>query len=115
MDILGKSQLWSAVVGVTLVEGKDFPVDGQGDVFVRFRLGDQKYKSKVLHRFIALSLPLSPALIFSLPYSLSLPLSPFLLHRHTLVCCLFPSLSLVFQHYVSLSNSPHHFYDIISR
>ncbi|KAJ8248801.1 hypothetical protein GJAV_G00227900 [Gymnothorax javanicus] len=47
-DVLKKSQLWSAVVGVTLVEGKDFPADSQGDVFVRFRLGDQKYKSKNL-------------------------------------------------------------------
>ncbi|KAJ8252127.1 hypothetical protein COCON_G00214390 [Conger conger] len=50
VDILGKSQLWSAVVGVTLVEGKDFPLDRQGDVFVRCRLGDQKYKSKNLCR-----------------------------------------------------------------
>ncbi|XP_064168736.1 multiple C2 and transmembrane domain-containing protein 2 isoform X1 [Anguilla rostrata] len=50
VDLLRKSQLWSSVVGVTLVEGKDFPEDGLGDVFVRFRLGDQKYKSKYLCR-----------------------------------------------------------------
>ncbi|XP_064191676.1 multiple C2 and transmembrane domain-containing protein 2-like [Anguilla rostrata] len=43
-----KSQLWSAVVGVTLVEGRDLPEDGPGEVFVRCRLGDQKYKSKAL-------------------------------------------------------------------
>ncbi|XP_036391429.1 multiple C2 and transmembrane domain-containing protein 2-like [Megalops cyprinoides] len=49
-DALRKSQLWSAVVGVTLVEGRDLPEDGSGDVFVRFRLGDQKYKSKSLCR-----------------------------------------------------------------
>ncbi|KAJ8344139.1 hypothetical protein SKAU_G00314680 [Synaphobranchus kaupii] len=50
VDLLGRSQLWSSVVGVTLVEGKDFPQDGQGDVYVRFRLGDQKFKSKNLCR-----------------------------------------------------------------
>ncbi|KAG7473249.1 hypothetical protein MATL_G00093700 [Megalops atlanticus] len=49
-DALKKSQVWSAVVGVTLVEGRDLPEDGPGDVFVRFRLGDQKYKSKNLCR-----------------------------------------------------------------
>ncbi|KAG9340749.1 hypothetical protein JZ751_020341 [Albula glossodonta] len=47
-DAQRKSQLWSAVVGVTLVEGRDLPEAGQGDMFVRFRLGDQKYKSKFL-------------------------------------------------------------------
>ncbi|XP_066558075.1 multiple C2 and transmembrane domain-containing protein 2 isoform X2 [Amia ocellicauda] len=47
-ESLRKSQLWSAVVGITLVEGQDLPDDGQGEVFVRFRLGDQKYKSKNL-------------------------------------------------------------------
>ncbi|KAI1904510.1 hypothetical protein AGOR_G00006390 [Albula goreensis] len=49
-DAQRKSQLWSAVVGVTLVEGRDLPEAGQGDMFVRFRLGDQKYKSKNLCR-----------------------------------------------------------------
>ncbi|KAJ8271984.1 hypothetical protein COCON_G00108430 [Conger conger] len=41
-----KSQLWSAVVSVTLVEGRDLPESGQAEVFVRCRLGDQKYKTK---------------------------------------------------------------------
>uniref|UniRef100_A0A3P8YP80 C2 domain-containing protein n=1 Tax=Esox lucius TaxID=8010 RepID=A0A3P8YP80_ESOLU len=44
---LRKSQLWSGVVGVTLVEGQDLPEDGAGELFVRFRLGDQRYKSRV--------------------------------------------------------------------
>ncbi|KAJ8417572.1 hypothetical protein AAFF_G00224150 [Aldrovandia affinis] len=43
-----KSQLWSEVVTVTLVEGQDLPEDGQGDVFVRCVLGEQKYRSKGL-------------------------------------------------------------------
>uniref|UniRef100_A0A8C1S9L1 Multiple C2 domains, transmembrane 2b n=1 Tax=Cyprinus carpio TaxID=7962 RepID=A0A8C1S9L1_CYPCA len=41
-----KSQLWTGVYTITLVEGRDLPLDGQGDLFVRFKLGDQKYKSK---------------------------------------------------------------------
>uniref|UniRef100_A0A6Q2Z1J3 C2 domain-containing protein n=1 Tax=Esox lucius TaxID=8010 RepID=A0A6Q2Z1J3_ESOLU len=46
-EALRKSQLWSGVVGVTLVEGQDLPEDGAGELFVRFRLGDQRYKSRV--------------------------------------------------------------------
>ncbi|KAJ7999370.1 hypothetical protein DPEC_G00193690 [Dallia pectoralis] len=45
-DSLRKCQLWSGVVGVTLVEGQNLPEDGPGEVFVRFRLGDQRYKSR---------------------------------------------------------------------
>uniref|UniRef100_A0A8C9U047 Multiple C2 and transmembrane domain containing 2 n=1 Tax=Scleropages formosus TaxID=113540 RepID=A0A8C9U047_SCLFO len=47
-DALRKRQLWSAVVRVTLVEAQDLSVDGQGDVYVLFRLGNQKFKSKNL-------------------------------------------------------------------
>ncbi|XP_047453037.1 multiple C2 and transmembrane domain-containing protein 2 isoform X2 [Mugil cephalus] len=43
-----KNQMWSGVLRVTLVEGQNMPQYGQGDVYVRFRLGDQKYKSKNL-------------------------------------------------------------------
>ncbi|KAM4618256.1 multiple C2 and transmembrane domain-containing protein 2 [Polymixia lowei] len=43
-----KNHLWSGVFSVTLVEGQDLPQHGQGDVYARFRLGDQKYKSKNL-------------------------------------------------------------------
>ncbi|MFT7806715.1 multiple C2 and transmembrane domain-containing protein 2-like [Arapaima gigas] len=49
-EALKKSRLWNSVVGISLVEGQDLPDDGQGDVFVRFRLGDQKFKSKSLCR-----------------------------------------------------------------
>ncbi|XP_030582263.1 multiple C2 and transmembrane domain-containing protein 2 isoform X2 [Archocentrus centrarchus] len=44
---LRKSQLWTSVVVVTLVEGQELPVDSQGgQFFVRFRLGEQRYRSK---------------------------------------------------------------------
>lgn len=42
-----KNQMWTGVYRTTLVEGQDLPQYGQGDIYVRFRLGDQKYKSKV--------------------------------------------------------------------
>ncbi|XP_078113050.1 multiple C2 and transmembrane domain-containing protein 2 isoform X3 [Sander vitreus] len=43
-----KNQMWTGVLGITLVEGQDLPKHGRGDIYVRFRLGDQKYKSKNL-------------------------------------------------------------------
>ncbi|XP_013858988.1 multiple C2 and transmembrane domain-containing protein 2 [Austrofundulus limnaeus] len=43
-----KNQMWTGVLHITLVEGQDLPQCGQGDIYVRFRLGDQKYKSKNL-------------------------------------------------------------------
>uniref|UniRef100_A0A7N8X5E0 Multiple C2 domains, transmembrane 2a n=1 Tax=Mastacembelus armatus TaxID=205130 RepID=A0A7N8X5E0_9TELE len=43
-----KNQMWTGVLGITLVEGQDLPQYGHGDIYVRFRLGDQKYKSKSL-------------------------------------------------------------------
>ncbi|KAM3877092.1 multiple C2 and transmembrane domain-containing protein 2-like [Diretmus argenteus] len=50
-EALRKSQLWSTVVGVTLVEGQELPLEGQGgQLFVRFRLGEQRYKSKNLSK-----------------------------------------------------------------
>ncbi|XP_077569804.1 multiple C2 and transmembrane domain-containing protein 2-like isoform X2 [Stigmatopora nigra] len=46
-DSLNMSQLWTSVVTVTLVEGQDVPVGDSpgGDLYVRFRLGEQRYKS----------------------------------------------------------------------
>ncbi|XP_054632867.1 multiple C2 and transmembrane domain-containing protein 2 isoform X2 [Dunckerocampus dactyliophorus] len=43
-----KSRMWTGVFAITLVEGQDLPQYGHGDIYVRFRLGDQKYKSKNL-------------------------------------------------------------------
>uniref|UniRef100_A0A673A0D1 Multiple C2 and transmembrane domain-containing protein 2-like n=1 Tax=Sphaeramia orbicularis TaxID=375764 RepID=A0A673A0D1_9TELE len=46
-DTLRKSQLWTSVVSVTLVEGRELALDTQGgQLFVRFRFGEQSYKSK---------------------------------------------------------------------
>ncbi|XP_054463618.1 multiple C2 and transmembrane domain-containing protein 2-like isoform X2 [Anoplopoma fimbria] len=46
-ETLRKGQLWTSVVTVTLVKGQDLPLDSQGgQLFVRFRLGEQSYKSK---------------------------------------------------------------------
>ncbi|XP_072241231.1 multiple C2 and transmembrane domain-containing protein 2 [Leuresthes tenuis] len=43
-----KNKMWKGVLHITLVEGQDLPRYGQDDIYVRFRLGDQKYKSKNL-------------------------------------------------------------------
>ncbi|XP_069567253.1 multiple C2 and transmembrane domain-containing protein 2-like isoform X2 [Brachyistius frenatus] len=43
-----KNQMWTGILGITLVEGQDLPQCGNGDIYVRFRLSDQKYKSKNL-------------------------------------------------------------------
>ncbi|XP_040005966.1 multiple C2 and transmembrane domain-containing protein 2-like isoform X2 [Xiphias gladius] len=46
-ETLKKSQLWTSVVSVTLVEGQELPLDTQGgQLFVRFSVGEQRYKSK---------------------------------------------------------------------
>ncbi|XP_058485330.1 multiple C2 and transmembrane domain-containing protein 2-like isoform X2 [Solea solea] len=46
-ETLKKSQLWTSVVSVTLVEGQDLLLDTLGgQLFVRFRLGELRYKSK---------------------------------------------------------------------
>ncbi|KAM4597018.1 multiple C2 and transmembrane domain-containing protein 2 isoform 2-T2 [Fundulus diaphanus] len=46
-DSLKKSQLWTSTLSVTLVEGQGLTLDSQtGHLFVRFKLGEQQYKSK---------------------------------------------------------------------
>ncbi|XP_062710210.1 multiple C2 and transmembrane domain-containing protein isoform X2 [Aedes albopictus] len=48
-----KSQIWSSVVTIVLIEAKGLPPDtenGLNDVYVRFRLGNEKYKSKTSYR-----------------------------------------------------------------
>ncbi|XP_050073733.1 multiple C2 and transmembrane domain-containing protein isoform X1 [Anopheles maculipalpis] len=48
-----KSQIWSSVVTIVLIEAKGLPPDaenGLNDIYVRFRLGNEKYKSKVAYR-----------------------------------------------------------------
>ncbi|XP_067827679.1 multiple C2 and transmembrane domain-containing protein 2-like isoform X2 [Heptranchias perlo] len=49
-DSLRKNQLWNGIVSITLSEGKGIKEDGIEECYVRIRLGDEKYKSKVLHK-----------------------------------------------------------------
>lgn len=44
-----KSQIWSAVVTIVLIEARNLPNDTENNVcepYIRFRLGNEKYKSK---------------------------------------------------------------------
>ncbi|XP_056427838.1 multiple C2 and transmembrane domain-containing protein 2 [Hyla sarda] len=45
-ESLKKNQLWNGIVSITLLEGINLPDGCAFDTFVRFKLGDQKYKSK---------------------------------------------------------------------
>ncbi|XP_012538193.2 multiple C2 and transmembrane domain-containing protein isoform X3 [Monomorium pharaonis] len=48
-----KSQIWSSVVTIVLVEAKNLlpmDIDGLSDPYVKFRLGTEKYKSKVINK-----------------------------------------------------------------
>ncbi|XP_074935021.1 multiple C2 and transmembrane domain-containing protein 1 isoform X1 [Phalacrocorax aristotelis] len=50
-DLRGKSQLWRGIVSITLIEGrglKAMDANGLSDPYVKFRLGHQKYKSKIV-------------------------------------------------------------------
>lgn len=49
-DVHKKSQLWRGIVSISLIEAHDLqPMDANGlsDPYVKFRMGHQKYKSKV--------------------------------------------------------------------
>ncbi|NXJ82319.1 MCTP1 protein, partial [Trogon melanurus] len=50
-DMHRKSQLWRGIVSVTLIEGRELKAmdaNGLSDPYVKFRLGHQKYKSKIV-------------------------------------------------------------------
>ncbi|KAM6222921.1 multiple C2 and transmembrane domain-containing protein 1 isoform 3-T3 [Rhynchocyon petersi] len=49
-DLHRKSHLWRGIVSITLIEGRDLKAmdsNGLSDPYVKFRLGHQKYKSKI--------------------------------------------------------------------
>lgn len=53
-DVHRKSHLWRGIVSITLIEGRDLKAmdsNGLSDPYVKFRLGHQKYKSKVTDLF----------------------------------------------------------------
>ncbi|XP_055968527.1 multiple C2 and transmembrane domain-containing protein 1 isoform X8 [Sorex fumeus] len=50
-DLHRKSHLWRGIVSITLIEGRDLKAmdsNGLSDPYVKFRLGHQKYKSKIM-------------------------------------------------------------------
>nr|XP_057925693.1 multiple C2 and transmembrane domain-containing protein 1-like isoform X1 [Doryrhamphus excisus] len=50
-DVHRKSQLWRGIVSISLIEGRSLqPMDanGRSDPYVKFRMGHQKYKSKMI-------------------------------------------------------------------
>uniref|UniRef100_A0A8C5LZ91 Multiple C2 and transmembrane domain-containing protein 2 n=1 Tax=Leptobrachium leishanense TaxID=445787 RepID=A0A8C5LZ91_9ANUR len=49
-EFLRKNQLWNGTISITLLEGINLMEAGTCDSFVRFRLGDQKYRSKTLSK-----------------------------------------------------------------
>ncbi|KAL7848178.1 hypothetical protein AOLI_G00228960 [Acnodon oligacanthus] len=52
-EVHKKSQLWRSIVSISLIEGRDLiPMDQNGlsDPYVKFKLGNEKYKSKTMPR-----------------------------------------------------------------
>ncbi|XP_037656769.1 multiple C2 and transmembrane domain-containing protein 1 isoform X3 [Choloepus didactylus] len=50
-DLHRKSHVWRGIVSITLIEGRDLKAmdsNGLSDPYVKFRLGHQKYKSKIM-------------------------------------------------------------------
>ncbi|KAH0628090.1 hypothetical protein JD844_008808 [Phrynosoma platyrhinos] len=52
-DLHRKAQLWRGIVSITLIEGRELKAmdsNGLSDPYVKFRLGQQKYKSKIVSK-----------------------------------------------------------------
>ncbi|XP_006870761.1 PREDICTED: multiple C2 and transmembrane domain-containing protein 2-like [Chrysochloris asiatica] len=47
-ESLRKNQLWDGIISITLLEGKNVSGGTMTEMFVQFKLGDQRYKSKTL-------------------------------------------------------------------
>lgn len=47
-DSLRKNQLWNGIISITLLEGKKVSGGNMTEMFVQFKLGEQRYKSKTL-------------------------------------------------------------------
>lgn len=47
-DSLRKNQLWNGIINITLLEGMNVSGGNMAEMFVQFKLGDQKYRSKTL-------------------------------------------------------------------
>ncbi|XP_019493392.1 PREDICTED: multiple C2 and transmembrane domain-containing protein 2 [Hipposideros armiger] len=45
-DSLRKNQLWNGIISITLLEGKKVSGGNMTEMFVQFKLGEQRYKSK---------------------------------------------------------------------
>ncbi|XP_078097638.1 multiple C2 and transmembrane domain-containing protein 2-like [Mustelus asterias] len=49
-DALRKNQLWNGIVSIILIEGTGIKEDAIEGCYVKFRLGDERYRSKVLYK-----------------------------------------------------------------
>ncbi|XP_049639263.1 LOW QUALITY PROTEIN: multiple C2 and transmembrane domain-containing protein 2 [Suncus etruscus] len=47
-DSLRKNQLWNGIISITLLEGMNVSGGNMAEMFVQFKLGDQRYRSKTL-------------------------------------------------------------------
>uniref|UniRef100_A0A8C4W932 C2 domain-containing protein n=1 Tax=Gopherus evgoodei TaxID=1825980 RepID=A0A8C4W932_9SAUR len=55
-ESMRKNEIWNGIVTITLLEGKNIPGGSMTQIFVLLKLGDQKYKSKVMGGHFILSL-----------------------------------------------------------
>lgn len=65
-DLHRKSQLWRGIVSIALIEGRNLiPMDANGlsDPYAKFRLGQQKYRSKVSLAFTSFVRAARPRLV----------------------------------------------------
>lgn len=81
-----KSQVWDGVYIVVLVEGQDMPEGGQGDIFVRFKLGEQRFRSKVRFMFLNILFYVNSGCFICSPFYITLYVLYLYLSGSTLLC-----------------------------